>query len=314
MEKRTPLVSIVILNWNGEKFLKDCLNSLFPQSYKNYEVIFVDNKSTDGSVEFVKKNYPKVKVYAQRENLEFARGNNLGFKMSKGEFVIALNADTALPYNFVEEMVKPAMLDERVGSVSCNINTQGSLTRYAPVITRGEVISSPLERMLSEPIFVVAACGAAALYRKSIIDKFWGYDEEFITNWEDHSLGYRIWVLGYYCVHNPKITISHIGSASYGKFNVKREKKVIENKFATYYLNKEKSLYKILKWFLDDSRRFIPNSPLFVTRTFFGSLGLCLKLRKKRQIIQNNRKFSDHFILNLTDGNSLWLLDDKIIF
>jgi len=297
-----------------KKFLKDCLDSLFPQSYTNYEVIFVDNASTDGSVDFVKQNYPKVKIYAQKENLEFAKGNNLGFKMSNGEFVIALNADTSVPYNFVEELVNPAIRDNRIGSVSCNINTKGSLIKYASVITSGEIISSPLESMLSEPIFVVAACGAAALYRKSIIDKFWGYDEELITNWEDHSLGYRIWVLGYYCVHNPKITINHIGSASYGKFNVKRERKVIENKFATYYLNKERNLYKILKWFLVDVRLFILNSPLFIAKTFFGSLSLCFKLRTKRKIIQKNRKFSDDFIMNITDGNSLWLLDDKIIF
>lgn len=310
-----PLISVVIVNWNGMAFLHDCLNSLFPQSYPNYEVILVDNASTDGSADYVRKTFPQVRVFALEENLEFAGGNNYGFKMSKGEFIIALNADTKVPFNFIEEMVKPALLDERVGSVSCNIDTQGSFTRYCSVRFNNNKIVGMDEKMLAHNVFVLAACGAAALYRKSIIDEFWGYDEEFVTNWEDHSIGYRMWVLGYYCVHNPAISIYHIGGGSYGKFNAKREKKVIENKLATYYLNKEKNVNVfIFKELIYELGRFLPNSPFFVLKICVGYLRLWHKIRRKRRIIQAKRRMPDDDIIKFTDGYTLWMFNSKLIF
>jgi GT2 family glycosyltransferase len=315
MGTNRPLISVVIVNWNGMAFLHDCLSSLSSQSYPNYEIVFVDNASTDGSVEYVKRNFPKVRVFKLNQNLEFAGGNNYGFKVSNGQFVIALNADTKVPFDFIEKMVEPALSDCRIGSVSCNINTQGSLTRYCAVRFDGQRITGIEERMMSHEIFILAACGAAALYRKSIIDEYWGYDEEFVTNWEDHSIGYRIWVLGYYCVHTPKVVIDHIGGGAYGKFNAKREKKVIQNKLATYYLNKEKSVSSfILKEFLSEVRRFLPESPILTIKILIGYIRLWYKIRKKRNIVQQNRKFSDDLIHQFTDGYTLWKMDSILIF
>ena len=83
-----PKVSIVVLNWNGKLYLKDCLDSLQKVIYKNLEIIVVDNASIDGSVEFIRKNFPKVKIIKNKKNYGFAKGNNIGFKASKGEYVL----------------------------------------------------------------------------------------------------------------------------------------------------------------------------------------------------------------------------------
>ena len=84
------LISIIIVNWNGKKWLRKCLDSLTKQTYKNYEIIFVDNASYDGSVKFIKENYPFAKIIVNSKNLGFAGGNNIGFRMSKGEFILLL--------------------------------------------------------------------------------------------------------------------------------------------------------------------------------------------------------------------------------
>ena len=79
--------SVVVLNYNGKQHLRDCFESLEAQDYKDFEIIFVDNASKDGSIEYVKKNYPKIKAISNAKNLGFAGGNNTGMRAAKGEFV-----------------------------------------------------------------------------------------------------------------------------------------------------------------------------------------------------------------------------------
>ena len=101
-----PLVSIVVLNYNGLKWLKPCLDSVVTQTYSNYEVILVDNGSVDTSVEFVEQNYPSVKVVRIGKNLGFAEGNNVGAKVAKGEFLFLLNNDTYVEKDYLEKLLK----------------------------------------------------------------------------------------------------------------------------------------------------------------------------------------------------------------
>ncbi|MDP2841594.1 MAG: glycosyltransferase, partial [Candidatus Methanoperedens sp.] len=80
MNRSIPLVSVIIVNYNGKVFLKNCLSSLFTQSYPSIEVIFVDNGSGDGSADYVRKEFPSVRIIESKKNLGFAKGNNLGIK------------------------------------------------------------------------------------------------------------------------------------------------------------------------------------------------------------------------------------------
>ena len=84
MNKPSPLVSVIIVNYNGKQYLKNCLSSLSAQSYPAIEVIFVDNGSVDGSVEHVRKEFPSIRIIESRKNLGFAKGNNMGIKEARG--------------------------------------------------------------------------------------------------------------------------------------------------------------------------------------------------------------------------------------
>ena len=98
------LISIIIVNYNGQRWLKKCLDSIYNQTYKNYEIILVDNNSTDNSIELVKNNFPKVNILCSKKNLGFSGGNNLGIKKSKGNLIMLLNNDTWVESNFLEKM------------------------------------------------------------------------------------------------------------------------------------------------------------------------------------------------------------------
>ena len=100
-----PLVSIIIVNFNGFRFLKTCFNSLRNCTYPNLEIIFIDNCSTDESVAFVKKNYPEVKIVQNPENYMFARGNNEGIKIANGKYICLLNNDIEVDSGFIEPII-----------------------------------------------------------------------------------------------------------------------------------------------------------------------------------------------------------------
>ncbi|MCK5432315.1 MAG: glycosyltransferase, partial [Gammaproteobacteria bacterium] len=89
----SPIVSIIVLNWNGKQYLETCLSSLLKQDYPSFEIIFVDNGSSDGSIEFVEQNYPGIVIVSHNTNLGFAQGINSGINVSRGRYLATLNND-----------------------------------------------------------------------------------------------------------------------------------------------------------------------------------------------------------------------------
>ena len=125
MTTNPPFVSVVLVNWNGKRFIKKCLGTLLAQDYPNYEVLFVDNKSADDSLAVIRNGFSgdsRLKVLPMAENYGFSKGNNIGFAKAQGKYVIALNTDTEVQPNFITELVRTAEFDETVGSVSCKIS------------------------------------------------------------------------------------------------------------------------------------------------------------------------------------------------
>jgi GT2 family glycosyltransferase len=100
------MISIVVLNWNGKEITEECLNSIKKQTFKDYEIILVDNNSTDGSSEYLKKRFPKINLIQNKENYGYAKGNNIGIKKAKGDYVLILNNDIILDKNFLKELDK----------------------------------------------------------------------------------------------------------------------------------------------------------------------------------------------------------------
>src|SRR4030042_4785964 len=103
----SSLVSILIVNWNGKALLGDCLTSLTSQTYRNYEILVVDNDSTDGSVEYIEKNFPSVKTIRNPQNEGFARACNKGMICSRGDYIAVLSSDMELDTRWLEELTKP---------------------------------------------------------------------------------------------------------------------------------------------------------------------------------------------------------------
>jgi GT2 family glycosyltransferase len=113
-----PLASVIIPNWNGAHHLPTCLESLRRQTYPHVEIVVADNGSTDGSLELLAQDYPKVQVLALRQNQGFAGACNAGIEAGRGEFLVLLNNDTEVELGWVEEVVAAFLRDPEAGIVA----------------------------------------------------------------------------------------------------------------------------------------------------------------------------------------------------
>ncbi len=243
MQKTEPKVSVIVLNYNGANYVKGCLESLFRNSYSNFEVLFIDNNSPDKSVNIAKqlfKGEPRLKILENKENFGFSMGNNIGFKLSKAKYVISLNNDTEVQENFIQKLVNLAESDEKIGSVGCKITQLDSSIQYGPVYMNYGFITHALKKQTYDKYTTnLANCGCATLFRKSMLDKIGGFDPYLWTDWEDHDLGYRINSAGYKCIYTPKTTVLHLGGGNYLGMSEERKIRIIRNRFLCYYKNYE---------------------------------------------------------------------------
>ena len=221
-------ISVVIPNYNGVAFLTTCLESLFKQTYDSYEVIVVDNGSTDQSCDYIKDNFPEVHIINLWENYGFSAAVNVGIKTCRGEYVALLNNDTEVDPNWLKALVHCLEQDKRIFAVSSKMirfhqrdiiddaGEQYTLVGWA--FKRGEGLSGD-KYDRDEEIF--SACGGAACYRKSVFDKIGYFDERFFAYIEDVDISYRARIHGYRNVFCSKAIVYHIGSGTSGgqKYN-----------------------------------------------------------------------------------------------
>lgn len=148
---------MVILNWNGLRFLGPCLQSLIGQTSSTDEIILVHNGSDDGSAEYVRKYFPTVKVMENGENLGFSEGNNAGLKIAAGKYIVVLNKDTRVPRDFIDVLVKCASADPQIGSVGCRIVQEDGSLSYGPLVTNSGFGASFQRSVLSKLILLASA-------------------------------------------------------------------------------------------------------------------------------------------------------------
>jgi GT2 family glycosyltransferase len=221
-EHRTSLVSVIIVNFNGRRFLQDCLSSILDQAYSPFEVILVDNASQDGSVEFIQENFPSVKIFIQKENLGFAGGSNAGIREARGEFILTLNNDTIVPHDFISELVKPMMQDPSVGMCASKMvfpdgrinSTAICISRSGAAWDRGRGEPDHGQYDVAEEIF--GPCAGAALYRRSMLDEIGLFDEDFFLFMEDVDLAFRARLAGWKCWYVPTARVVHIHGGTAG--------------------------------------------------------------------------------------------------
>jgi GT2 family glycosyltransferase len=218
-------VSIIVVNWNGQRFLSECLGALSRQTYVDREIILVDNGSADSSVSYVREEFADVKIVELRENTGFTGGNAAGLKASDGEFIALVNNDTRADDRWLATMVEAMRKDPGVGVCASKllfeegaaINSAGDgITTAAVGFNRG-LGSDP--DLLSEREFVFSACAAAVLYRRQMLDEIAFLDEDFFLYDEDTDLSFRAQLAGWKCAYVPTAVMHHVSNATSGRLS-----------------------------------------------------------------------------------------------
>lgn len=218
----TPLVSIIIVNYNGRHFLNACLESVHAQSFQDFEIILVDNGSTDGSVEFVRDSFPEVKVIALDENIGFAGANREGLKSASGRYVMLLNNDAETERDCIRDLVGAMERNPAVGIAASKMIVDGLTTidsagdGFATNLKgfkRGEGRSSDL---YAHEEYVFGACAGAAMYRRTMLDEIGFLDEDFFLIHEDADLNFRAQLAGWKVLYVPTAVVRHKVRSSIG--------------------------------------------------------------------------------------------------
>lgn len=302
-------VSVVIPNWNGEKFISQCLRSVFSQTHPPLEVILVDNGSTDKSLQIVEEDFKKVITIENQANLGFSMAVNQGIERSSGQYILLLNNDIRLEPDFVSAMIEAISARADIGSVSGKLlraedgrgkiidSTGHSVFKNRLARDRGEDEEDKGQYDLIEEVF--GACAAASLYRREMLDDVQVdgeyFDQTFFAFLEDVDLNWRAQLRGWKCVYTPKA----VGYHHRGGTAIRRTRLVEEHNYKNRYL-------MILK--NDSPASVIRNLSHFLLTDFLKTAGLLFRCPsallggwagaikvmpaalRKRKMIQGNRK------------------------
>jgi GT2 family glycosyltransferase len=217
-----PTVSVIIVNFNGEKLLDDCLLSLKAQTYRDFEVIFVDNGSSDRSVPRTRELFPDARILAMNENTGFAKGNNIGIEAAGGKYIVLLNNDTKADARFLEILVQTVERDERVGMVAPKIlnffdrtiDSVGGLLFCRDGLAQGQGRGEADRGQYDYLQEALVPSGCAALYRRDMLSEIGLFDESFFAYCEDSDLGLRgVWA-GWKAAAAPGAVVFHKYSAT----------------------------------------------------------------------------------------------------
>ena len=223
-----PSVSVVVVNWNGAPLLPDCLGSLREQTFRDFEVVLVDNGSTDDSVALARELLPGVRVVEVGTNSGFARGSNLGIREARGSQVVLLNNDTAAEPQFLEELVRAAAPGPPVGMVAPKIlsffepgviDSVGGLVLTRDGIGQGRGRGEADRGQYDGLGRVLCPSGCAALYRREMLDDVGLLAEEFFAYCEDSEMGLRATWAGWTAVAAPRAVVRHKYSVSAGTYS-----------------------------------------------------------------------------------------------
>lgn len=215
-------VTVIIVNWNGERHLAQCLPAVIGQSVPPDEIIVVDNGSTDGSLDLLER-FPSVRAVQLPENRGFAGGNKAGYELATGEYIVLLNNDTLPGASWLTELIRCADKYPDAGIVASVMTTwDGSKIDTAgdgcTVTGRGFKLQEdhPVDS-LAEPHYVFSGCAGAVLYKRQMLLETGFLDERFFLNGEDTDLAFRANLLGWRAVVCTSSLVRHRVSGSLGR-------------------------------------------------------------------------------------------------
>jgi GT2 family glycosyltransferase len=268
-----PLISVIIVNFNGKDLLRDCIESVCSQSFLPLEIIVVDNASTDGSLENVRGAFPYVKIISLSENTGFAGGNLEGLKHANGKFILLLNNDVVLERGCIQSLSDAMEAQPDVGICGAKIIVYGKnvidsagdgFSTNLKGFKRGEGLSSNSYNR-KENVFGV--CAGAALYRRNMIDEIGFLDEDFFLIHEDTDINFRAQLSGWKVLFEPGAIVYHKVRSSIGHMS----------ETAIYYTLRNSELLRIKNIPL---MLFIRCLPEFILGTLSEIACFCFKHRK----------------------------------
>ena len=253
MPENQPLVSILVLNYNGKQFLQACFDSLLAGTYQNYEIVLVDNNSSDDSVAFTKENFSQVKILQTGSNAGYSRAYNLALRAARGKYAILLNNDVEAAANWLEPLVAAAENDQSIGALQPKIRSLidegyfeyagasgGYMDIYGYPFLRGRLFftTEKDEGQYDDETEVFWTSGAAMFLRVSSLEKSGYLDEDFVHHMEEIDLCWRMQLTGYKLKVIPESVIYHYAGAT-----------IKPDSFMKLYWNHRNGIFMMLKNF-----------------------------------------------------------------
>jgi hypothetical protein len=287
-----PLVSIIILNWNGEEFLEECIVSLLKTTYSPIEIILVDNNSSDNSLDIVYK-YPAIKIIRNECNYGYAQGNNIGIAGSHGTYVVTLNNDITVDPDWLNVSVKILESRRSIGMVCCR---QMSYYDHGKIDGLYHIIASDLtffvfgrnhhlqdDPLFLKPGYVISVNGGSSILRKSMIEQVGGFDARFFAYLDETDLCMKAFLNGWDSYYSPESVVYHKGSLSFKKMGI-----------VPYFLRERNRIWFLYKYF--------PVS-MIMQHLFFLLImemrvirAMCFKLRRPDQYLKCRKDAFDSLV------------------
>ena len=263
-----PKVAIVILNWNGQKYLQKFLPSVLASGYSNFEVVVADNGSTDNSVFFLEKHYPQIKIILFKENYGFAKGYNKALKKVNTDYYVILNSDVEVQPGWLDPIIELLESDKQIAACQPKLlsynnkslfdyagGAGGWLDSFGYPFARGRIFDVCEEDngQYNKPEQVFWVSGAAMVIRSSVFQEMKGFDEYFFAHQEEIDLCWRIQLAGYKFFVCPISVVYHVGGGTLPRGNTLKTYLNFRNNLIMLY----KNLPWSQKWWKIPFRQFL---------------------------------------------------------
>ncbi len=315
----STLISVAVVNWNGDRFIHRCLEHVFAQTHSPLEVIIVDNGSTDGSIQTIKARYgDRCKYIENAGNVGYSPAMNQGIAASTGKYMVQLNSDACLHEDFIARTLKRIEQDDRIGAVGGRVyQWDGDVLTHT--LRKGEggryyfrkrfqlrADETPDHETLS---FGPASC--FPLLRMRMLDDVYEssghhFDESFVTGWEDTDLWFRMQLRGWTCVYLPSAYGWHVGSGSAAQQHtfftksVDYRKRILRNRLFMIVKNLPAALLlRLAPYLLLTELAMLPyfmlRSPSSIPAFFSGWSGF---LRERARVLEKRRRIQKAVVVS----------------
>jgi GT2 family glycosyltransferase len=278
MSLEMPLVSIIIVNYNGKRLLERCLSSVINTRYPNYEILVVDNSSSDGSSDLVNEKFPNCRVIQLENNMGFAIANNVGANAAKGKYAVFLNNDTVVTSDWLDDLVTVLERNSDIAiAQSMLILPSGEVDSAGDFATEFGRTYSSKKFGFDVPREILSARGAAMMIKRDFFLQVGGFDEDYFISFEDVELGWRTWILGFRVVMVPSSIVYHDAGSTMSKMSAMMTFNGLKNQLSLISTHFETQIA-------------IRNLVTLLSVLFFNFLTMLIRVSKKQEKFSIDKK------------------------